>query len=245
MPEQTFAERVNSSLPPAVSPPPMMPPLEPEPPAEAPKPKFLWRKDYTIAAVIGFLCAVLIFPIVKNLEIEVPFLWLAIVILPLASAGGMALAFWLGSRIKIICQLAKFVLVGALNTFFDWGILNWLMFWLAITSGPFYLVFKAISFLVATINSYFWNKFWTFKNPEAAEPAIEKKKTMGKEFLQFFVVSVIGLLLNVGLAHFIVNIWGVQGNVSEALWANVGAFGGTLAGLLWNFLGYKLVVFKK
>jgi len=238
MPEQTLADlTVQPAPPPAVAPAPT-----PPAPSVEPTPSVSRRNDYIIAAIIGVLCAVLIFPIVKNLEMEVPFLWLAIVILPLLAVGGLILAAWLGARIKIIYQFAKFVLVGALNTFFDWGILNWLMFWLAITSGPFYSVFKAISFLIATINSYFWNKFWTFKKSPVAG---EEKKAVGKEFLQFFIVSVIGFALNVGLAHFIVNIWGVQGNISEALWANFGALGGTLAGLLWNFLGYKLIVFKK
>ncbi len=201
------------------------------------------RTDRLVAAIIGFLCAVLIFPIVKNLEMEVPYLWTGILILPLLSIFGIVVASWLGSKIKIIYQFAKFILVGILNTFFDWGILNWLMLWFSVTSGPFYSVFKAISFLVATFNSYFWNKFWTFRKVKQ-EAANAEKKSSGKEFLQFFMVSVFGFALNVGLAHLIVNVWGPQGNISEALWANIGAFGGTLVGLLWNFLGYKLIVFK-
>lgn len=69
-------------------------------------------------------------------------------------------------------------------------------------------------------------------------------KAVGKEFLQFFVVSCIGFALNVGLATLIVNVLGPQWGVSAKLWANVGALGGTLVGLVWNFLGYKLIVFK-
>lgn len=229
-------------------------PQYPSMPSQAQKAATL-KKDLIIAAVIGFVCALFILPIIKQAQFKIPYELSLIVILPILSVVGMLVALVIAQKIKAIYQIAKFVLVGALNTFVDWGVLNLLMFLASISSGPLYSTFKGISFVVAVTNSYFWNKFWTFKktSPSAVAPGEDKKNT-SKEVLQFFIVSVIGFALNVAIASLIVNVWGPHFelfgiNWSPELavkrWATVGAFFGTLMGLVWNFLGYKLVVFKK
>lgn len=228
----------------------IMPPAMAARPEEPPQPDFL-KKDLMMAAIIGFLCALFIMPIFQNLAPQISFSYSLglIIALPLFSILGMWLAGLLAKFIKVIYQIAKFVLVGALNTFLDWGVLNLLIFLTTIASGPLYSVFKGISFLVAVINSYFWNKFWTFKKSPAMSDASTfnagPPKAVGKEFLQFFLVSAIGFAFNVGLATLIVNVWGPHWGLAAKTWANIGALGGTLVGLVWNFLGYKLIVFKR
>ncbi len=202
----------------------------------------IFQKDLIISAAVGLLCALLILPIAQNFAIKQSWALSLLVVLPILSVLGMWLTYLIATKIKVVYQLAKFVLVGALNTFVDWGILNLLIFLTSIASGYLYMVFKGASFLIATVNSYYWNKFWTFKKLSLEGGASEEKT--GKEMLQFFVVSVIGFLLNVGIATLIVNVWGPQWGIGAVRWANVGAFAGTLAGMTWNFLGYKLIVFK-
>lgn len=136
----------------------------------------------------------------------------------------------------IIRQAIKFVLVGGLNTLIDLGALNLLIFLSGITAGFGYSAFKGVSFIAAVINSYFLNKFWTFN--------LQKTKEAKKEFAQFFIVSLIGFGINVGVASFVVNIIGVQFGLAPKIWANVGAIIATLVGMTWNFLGYKFIVFK-
>ena len=131
----------------------------------------------------------------------------------------------------IVRQFAKFFLIGAMNTLIDLGILNLLILVSGISSGLWYSVFKGISFLVATTNSYFWNKLWTFGS--------DKNK-----FHQFLVISVIGFFINVGTASFLVNLIGPQAGLTVKVWANVGALTGSVIGLMRNFLGYKFIVFK-
>jgi putative flippase GtrA len=200
------------------------------------------RKDMTLAAIIGFLCALLILPIFKNLMPDKPFSYALslLLILPVLCVLGIWIARVIGKKVRMIYQLAKFVLVGALNTFVDWGVLNLEIFLTGFASGGYYTGFKGISFAVATINSYFWNKFWTFKKTEDEG----KPEATPKEFLRFFLVSLVGFALNVGVAHILVNILGPQFGLNVITWATVGALGGTLVGLVWNFLGYKLIVFK-
>ncbi len=203
-----------------------------------------FKKDLIISACVGLLCAVLILPIAQNLGIKQALTLSLLVVLPVLSAAGMGMAYWLAQKIKIFYQLAKFVLVGGLNTFVDWGILNLLMFLTGIAAGSLYPVFKGVSFLVATTNSYFWNKLWTFKKVSTPDMAAEEAQKSGREMLQFFIVSLVGFLINVGAATLLVNVLGPQWGLGAKLWANIGAMVGTLLGMSWNFLGYKLVVFK-
>jgi putative flippase GtrA len=131
----------------------------------------------------------------------------------------------------IVRQFTKFFLVGTMNTLVDLGILNLLILISGISSGLEYSVFKGISFLVATTNSYFWNKRWTFKSSQ-------------KKFNQFLIISTIGFVINVGVASFLVNLIGPQAGLTTKVWANIGAISGSITGLLWNFVGYKYIVFN-
>jgi len=212
------------------------------------------KKDLLLSAVVGLVCSILILPILKQAQFNIPYQYGLIVVLPVLSVLGMIVALVIAQKIKVIYQVAKFVLVGTLNTFVDWGVLNLLMFLANISSGPLYPVFKGASFVVAISNSYFWNKFWTFKKTTLVAAETTEKKSAGKEILQFLIVSLVGFGINVGLASLIVNVWGPHFNIigfnwapelAAKRWATFGAFIGTVVGLVWNFLGYKLIVFKK
>jgi len=89
---------------------------------------------------------------------------------------------------------------------------------------------------VASANSYFWNKFWTFQSRTPAN---------FKEYTRFFVFSLLGALINVGVASFLVNVVGPIGNFNFKIWANISALIAVLISLIWNFLTYRYIVFKK
>ena len=194
------------------------------------------RKDFLASLAAGVLIGILSIPTVENLNLQLPLPdWGIAILLTLLTIAGYAILNVLSSRLPILLQLAKFIIVGGLNTFLDFAVLNILISTSGIVAGAGYSAFKGTSYLVALTNSYFWNKHWTF--------GVSKGKR--GEFLQFFIVSAIGFALNVGAASFIVNILTPAGGVSPAIWANIGALVGTLLALAWNFLGYKLVVFRK
>lgn len=194
------------------------------------------KLDGAIAAIIGFLDGIFFFFILRNIELEIPYAWSLPFALALLCYFGMLVASTIGKRILIMLQAARFFLVGTLNTFIDLAVLNLLIWFSGIATGIVYSGFKAISFLVATINSYFWNKYWTFGKKEAPRP---------KEFLKFFVVTTIGLLINVSIASFLVNIFGPQFGLSEKIWATFGAIIAAFFAFVWNFLASKFIVFKK
>ncbi len=155
---------------------------------------------------------------------------------PILSVIGVWIAWLIGKRVLWIYQLAKYLLIGVLATITDLGVLNLLMWVSGLTVGLWYSVFKGISFVVATTAKYFGDKFWAFEKME--------KASMGKEFGQFFIVTLIGLGLNVGVASLIVNVVGPQLGLSKTLWANVGGIAAAFAVTTWNFIGYKFIVFK-
>ena len=202
------------------------------------------RKDLIFSLIVGGVSAWLILIISKNIEITnsfwQKFWWLTPFLLPVFTAGSLAIASLVAKKIAVVFQIAKFILVGGLNTLVDLGVLNLLIWFSGINAGWFYSAFKGISFVVAVVNSYFWNKFWTFRKTENQDDKIE-----GGEFIKFFFVSAVGFVINVGSASFIVNFIGPLAGFSQNLWANIGALLAGFIGLAWNFLGYKFIVFKK
>ena len=96
-----------------------------------------------------------------------------------------------------IFQFIKFGIVGVSNTAVDW-IVYFLLnsFVLQGTGGE--LISKAISFIVAALNSFTWNSLWTFKKEykQATKKADDVAQKTGSLFLKFLVISLIGWAIN-------------------------------------------------
>jgi len=128
-------------------------------------------------------------------------------------------------------QIIKFSITGLLNTIIDFSILNFLIGVLSWTVLPA----NTVSFSVAVINSYFLNKYWTFR---------DKQPVHIRQFSIFLVVSLVGLglsniLVYLGLEVFKVYTFGLSFvwhyNIAKAISA--------LIVLVWNFLASKFWVF--
>ena len=196
------------------------------------------KRDKIASPLSGFLIAVLLLAVAANIGISFPYLWTIVFIFPALTYSMIYIASIIGKRVPIIFQLTKFLLVGGLNTLVDLGILNLLILTSGFTMGFWFPIFKGTSFIGAVFNSYYWNKIWTFKAKSLLE-------TDAQQLLKFLAISGIGFVLNITIASIIVNIVGPQFGVSEKLWANAGALTATLFVFTWNFMGYKLLVFKK
>ena len=217
-----------------------------------PETKAVWKKiDLAAILIIGELVAWLVFAIFQNARNDLFFypnlinffgsalnigLFMALSV-PLAALACLYIAYLLGQKIPIIFQVAKFISVGILNTLIDWGILTVQVILTGINVGFGYSIFKSISFMVAVFNSFVWNKYWTFKKNDTG-------KTQ-QELLQFLLLSLVGFCINVGVASFVVNVIGPQGGISRNLWATVGGAVATMFSMVWDFVVYKFIVFKK
>jgi putative flippase GtrA len=213
----------------------------------APMPK----KEYQLGILAGLLIGLLFLPILQAAKPELfAKVWLAII--PFFLIGtplGLAIAFLISKKIPVIWQIAKFGVTGVLNALVDLGVLTLLTLffrsYLGLDSSDivlgsfsiftFYSIYKALSFVIANINSYYWNKYWTF----------QKKDGKSTEFVQFFIVSAVGFALNVLIASLVFKLIGTSSGLSSDQAGLLGAVVGSIAGLAWNFTGYKFIVFKK
>lgn len=122
-------------------------------------------------------------------------------------------------------QALKFGVVGVINTIIDFSVYNILIVYALFPV----LGANTISFTLAVINSFFLNKFWTFGS--------RSRHNITAQFIKFVLVSLVGLLLS-NLTVYVTNIqldW--HYNIAKVISIAVV--------LVWNFLGYKLLVFKK
>lgn len=194
--------------------------------------------DIILSLVTGEGIALLFIWFLKKSGIEKGFLnWSLAIIFPVLTIIAIWLADLIGRKFLFIYQLAKFVLIGALFAFFDLVVLNSLMGYFGITSGIDYSIFVATSFTITTIIKYIGDKFWAFEKGE--------KEKMGMEFSSYFVITVVSGGIQVLVASLIVNTIGVQFGLNPLIWANLGKIFGIVVASIWNFVGYKFIVFKK
>lgn len=125
----------------------------------------------------------------------------------------------------------RFVLVGGANTAIDFALL-----FLFTNLGVDKIVANYFSTGLALIFSFFANKSFTFKN---------KSENAKKQFVLFLVVTLTGLWLLQPLV-----IWGVTSLLAPYVTDdNINLFIAkliaTVASLIWNYLLYSRLVFKK
>lgn len=195
------------------------------------------KKDFFVIAIIGALVGVLVQVVIVNIVAAPSMLFRLGVFLAMFAGAPLALflASLAGKIVPVLYQFAKFAAVGVLNTSIDFGVLNLEILISGVPQGIAYTIFKAISFVFATTNSFFWNKYWTFNATHSVNAA---------ETSKFYIVAIVGWVINVGVASFVVNGISHPTHISPNQWANVGALFGVAASFLWDFLGYKYLVFK-
>ena len=196
------------------------------------------KKDIILSLIVGEITAWFMLVVFKTIGFSNAYLIAMPIVIPVLWMIGIIIGKYLGRFYLVFYQIVKFVEIGFLNTTVDFGVLNGLIFLTSATQGILYSVFKAISFCVAVVNSYLLNKYWTF---EAGGATVNKSV----EFLKFMVVSVVGVVINVGIATLVVNFVNPMFGFDDLKWANIGAVTATALSLVWNFIGYKLIVFKE
>ncbi len=134
-------------------------------------------------------------------------------------------------------QFLKFATVGVSNTLVDIGVLNLLMYLSGVYQGTSIIVFNIISVSLAIINSYIWNKYWTFGSKE--------KDNQAQEFGTFVAVSLGGALINTFVVYSLTTFLDPAFGLGKELWANAAKVLAIGLAWLWNFNGYKFFVFKK
>lgn len=146
--------------------------------------------------------------------------------------GGLFISRWHAS----LAEITKFCMIGILNTFLDIALMNAFMYITHITTGPYFSLSKVGTFAVSVTNSYLWNKYWTFNNSAPSNY---------REFVSFVVANVGGMMINVAVASFMVNVFDAPDGITPVLWADIAIFCSIAASLSWNFVTQKYFVFRK
>ena len=200
-------------------------------------------------------------------------------------------------KYPVVSQLLRFAAIGFLNTGLNFLVVNAVSKSLGINAGLNLGYVSGVGFVVATVQSFFWNRNWAFGGSQAVDLlkdflhlvmvgflgvlavglAILGSKLMAQAyfyallliiffvvefifwksfgfstqnmsaeknpFLLFVIVSVIGLLINSTVVSLVSSHFIVTQNLD--LNKNIAIVIATAVSLFWNFLGYKIFVFKK
>ena len=127
----------------------------------------------------------------------------------------------------LVHELAKFGIVGAINTILDFGLANLLYLALGWPS----LAAKTASVAVAATSSYFMNRHWTFRH--------RARTGLRREYTLFFLLNGVGLLI----ADACILIVERGFDKTGALWFNLAQVAGLALGMVFRFTTYKRWVF--
>ena len=125
-------------------------------------------------------------------------------------------------------QAVRFIIVGLSNTAVDLVIFNLLR----LIPGMPDIAAMAISYFCGIVNSFFWNKYWTFNARGSAKGK--------REFLVFLGVNLPPLVVNV-VIFALLGIWAGQGSF---IVRNAKAFGAAVVTIAWNFFGSRYLAFR-
>jgi putative flippase GtrA len=129
-----------------------------------------------------------------------------------------------GTRPKWLVQAVKFGAVGVLNTGIDLGLYFVFTRWLGLAALP--VAAKSLSYSAGILNSFLWNKFWTFQSRAGTWATL----------VPFVLTNLVGLGINAGLLQVCLKTLHLPELVALML--------ATCTTLVWNFLISKFVIFK-
>jgi len=156
--------------------------------------------------------------------------------LPVIEVIGYWIARHLFGHIKVLGQLARFGMVGLMNFLVDTGLLTMFSIYTGIESGWPLVWLNIISTSIAITNSFMWNRNWTFRDREPI--------TVSGIFA-FIFVTIGGIAINSTIVYAVTTALPVSGVLTGTRRITIAKVLATGVSLLWNFFGYKIVVFKK
>lgn len=116
----------------------------------------------------------------------------------------------------------RFLITGGINTVVGYG--SYMLF---IFLGFQYLIANIFSTIIGTINSYFWNKYFTFKSP---------KKSFS-EVVRFCIVYATSFLIGMGSLYILVDILHIN--------TYIAGFINLIFTTLISYFGHNFFSFKK
>lgn len=134
------------------------------------------------------------------------------------------LKIWWHQQVARFHQFLKYCIGGGLAFFIDIaGLYFFTEFF-----GLWYILSATLSFVLAAIFNYLFQRFITFKSQD---------KNYVKQFVLFVVIALVGLLINNSILYILVEFFGLWYMFAKVIAAGVV--------LIWNFWANKKFTFKK
>jgi putative flippase GtrA len=127
--------------------------------------------------------------------------------------------------------------VGILNASINFGFLNFFSLITGITGGLVVAGYNVPGTILASLNSYVWNKLWVFKTDDKKGAFYHIPKFILSVFLD---IAVNGYILVI-FTTYLHPLFGF----SDAEWLNVAKILSTLIMMIFNFFIYKFFVFNR
>ena len=97
-----------------------------------------------------------------------------------------------GARAREVERFLRFSVVGVIGAIVDLGTLTLLQATLLPPSSKFYVeLATAIAFLVAVVNNFLWNRYWTYPD--------SRTRSIRRQLAQFTLVNAVGLAVRTSL----------------------------------------------
>lgn len=122
---------------------------------------------------------------------------------------------------KILQQFLKYSIVGVSNALIGFGTMFFLYNFLKVN----YIIANTIGYIFGLINSFMWNKRWTFQSGNH----------YSKEIFRFILVFIASYISNLAFLVTLVEIFGLNKNISFILSSVIYVIVGFTANREWTF----------
>ena len=126
---------------------------------------------------------------------------------------------------NIFKQFFKFSIVGILNTFIGLGTILILYNIYSVN----YVLANVVGYILGLINSFIWNKKWTFKS----------KGPFSKEIIPFLITFIISYFANLVSVIFIVEVLKINPNISQVISMGIYTAVNFILNRKWTFSAIK------
>jgi putative flippase GtrA len=131
---------------------------------------------------------------------------------------------------KLLHELSKFGVIGAVNTVVNYAVFNLLVLTVFVNGQ---LKANVAATIVATTSSYFMNRHWTYRD--------RPKSTLHREYALFFLFNLGGLMIELGVLALAKYGLGITTLVA----LNAAKAFAMILGMVFRFFTYRTIVFRE
>lgn len=139
------------------------------------------------------------------------------------------------SRLGLLVQFLRFCVVGGLNTFVDLLIFNLLVWSFPTQDSGLLVVFNSVAYGLGALNSFCWNKFWTFR---------QRSDATSGQVMRFVLVTSLGIICNDGFLWLATTIL-TAFSLTSFIWINVAKLSAIAGSVAVSYVGMRFSVFTK